>query len=352
LDRLGRDWALPQPLELSPQLLQHLRDRGIDRQRRLSAWHADRWFEEGKTRRAWKPKTVLAFRSTLGHLKRHFGPLPLGAIRPPDVADYTRAALAGEILCWPDGSPRPASGKTVPAAPERPARHVQDRQGRGARRVEPGRGRRAAEDPAPALPDPRACGDPPSAAAPRRRAGADDLPRARVLTGLRRFELQALRWSDLDLLEGILRVRDSKSEEGVRSIALSPTLVEELSRHYQRTAFKGDDELVFCHTKRGSRIDHEWFAGEFRSALVKAGITDHVRPFHDLPHTAITNDAAAGASALAVMAKAGHQSMSTTKTYLHLAGVVFHEEANALERRLFGDSQAAESIEQAAGRSV
>ena len=43
---------------------------------------------------------------------------------------------------------------------------------------------------------------------------------------------------------------------------------------------------------------------------------------HDLRHTAITNDAAAGAyaaagaSELAVMAKAGHRSMSTTKTYL------------------------------------
>jgi hypothetical protein len=61
-----------------------------------------------------------------------------------------------------------------------------------------------------------------------------------------------------------------------------------------------------------------------------------VRPWHDLRHTAITNDAAAGSSELAVMAKAGHLSMSTTKTYLHLAGVVFRDEADALERRLLG----------------
>jgi integrase len=63
----------------------------------------------------------------------------------------------------------------------------------------------------------------------------------------------------------------------------------------------------FCHPKRGSRIDAEWFAAELRSALAKAGIHDRVRPFHDLRHTAITNDAAAGASELAVMAKAGQQ---------------------------------------------
>ncbi len=36
-------------------------------------------------------------------------------------------------------------------------------------------------------------------------------------------------------------------------------------------------------------------------------------------------------------AKAGHSSMATTKRYLHLAGVVFREEAEQLERRLFGE---------------
>jgi integrase/recombinase XerD len=159
-----------------------------------------------------------------------------------------------------------------------------------------------------------------------------------VLTGVRRFELQALRWRDLSLVEGVLRVRDSKSEEGVRSIALSPTLVAELEQHFQRTAFKGDDELVFCHPKRGSKIDPEWFTGHLRSALAEAGIHERVRAFHDLRHTAITNDAAAGASELAVMAKAGHRSMSTTKTYLHLAGVVFRDEAEALEQRLLGEA--------------
>jgi integrase len=40
-----------------------------------------------------------------------------------------------------------------------------------------------------------------------------------VLTGLRRSELQTLRWRDVDLLEGVLRVRDSESEDGIRSIA-------------------------------------------------------------------------------------------------------------------------------------
>lgn len=39
------------------------------------------------------------------------------------------------------------------------------------------------------------------------------------------------------------------------------------------------------------------------------------------------------------MAKAGHRSMSMTKTDLHLAGVVFRDEADALEQRLLGGVQ-------------
>lgn len=35
---------------------------------------------------------------------------------------------------------------------------------------------------------------------------------------------------------------------------------------------------------------------------------------------------------------AGHRSMATTNQYVHLAGVVFRDEAEALERRLLGVS--------------
>jgi len=157
-----------------------------------------------------------------------------------------------------------------------------------------------------------------------------------VLTGIRRFELQSLHWRDIDLVENRLRVVASKTEEGVRSVALSSGLAEELWQWRRETKFQGADERVFCNQGTGGEYDEEHFAMALRAALKVAGIDDYVRPFHDLRHTAITNDAAAGSSAIAVMAKAGHSSMATTKRYLHLAGVVFHDEAEALERRLLG----------------
>ena len=120
-------------------------------------------------------------------------------------------------------------------------------------------------------------------------------------------------------------------------MALGKRLAAELFEHRARSPFDGDDERVFCSV-RGTAVDHKRYAATFRDAPSEAKVDGYVRPFHDLRHSAITNDAAAGSSPIAVMAKAGHRSMSTTKTYLHLAGVVFRDEAAALERRLLGGS--------------
>jgi integrase len=93
---------------------------------------------------------------------------------------------------------------------------------------------------------------------------------------------------------------------------------------------------VFCHPERGIRINPTWYAAEFRNALATAGITDYVRPFHDARHCSLTNGAAAGESPVALMTRAGHANIATTKMYLHLAGVVFPDEAQQLEDRLLG----------------
>jgi integrase len=90
--------------------------------------------------------------------------------------------------------------------------------------------------------------------------------------------------------------------------------------------------------KKGSTFDAKGFSEALRAALTAAGIEGRIRAFHDLRHTAITNDAASGSNPIAVMTKAGHSDMKTTKRYLHLAGVVFRDEAERLEQRLLGDS--------------
>jgi integrase len=79
--------------------------------------------------------------------------------------------------------------------------------------------------------------------------------------------------------------------------------------------FTGNDELVFCHPERGSKIDHEC---EFRAAVERAEIADSLRPFPDARHGSLTNGAAAGESPIALMTRAGHRDLATTRQYLHL----------------------------------
>lgn len=288
------------------------------------ASYVEIWFEEGEKRRRWKPATARQYRSVKRRLVDYFGPMPLATVRPRHVAEFVANASADY------GAATVSRDVSVLHTILESARREELIDGNPAARAE-----------RPKLPRRRWRILEPAeitavASALKSRPLARVVFLTLVLTGLRRSELQNLRWRDVDLLEGVLRVQDSKSEEGIRAIALSPTLVQELSEHYRRTAYKGDGQLVFCHPECGGRYKAETFKAALDEALEAVGITDRLRAFHDLRHSAITHDAASGSSAIAVMAKAGHRNMATTRTYLHLAGVVFREEAERLEQRLLG----------------
>jgi integrase len=285
--------------------------------------YAETWFSEGEKRRGWKPRTVDQYRTVRARLVEHFGAMPLAAIRPRHVAEFV-SAMNGErgaasisrdvsVLHAIFGTAKreelvetnPAENAERPKLPRRSWRILEPHE------------------------------------VPRvSKAFSDDRARrvflTLALTGLRRFELVGLRWRHVNLVEGTLRVEESKSEEGERLIALPRTLVDELVAHFAGSSYRADEDYVFCHPERGSKLDADWYREQFLAALKIAGVNGRIRTFHDMRHTALTNLAATGASPIAVMATAGHRSMSTTKAYLHLAGVTFRDEAQALERRLLG----------------
>jgi integrase len=91
--------------------------------------------------------------------------------------------------------------------------------------------------------------------------------RTAVLTGLRRHELQNLLWRDLDFVDGTLRVRESKSEHGRRTVALPPALREDLLTFRMRgTPFQGDDERVFAHPRTVNKFDSNSYSKQFKAA--------------------------------------------------------------------------------------
>lgn len=72
-----------------------------------------------------------------------------------------------------------------------------------------------------------------------------------------------------------------------------------------------------------------------RKAIAAAGIERTIRPWHDLRHTALTHDAAAGNPAVYVQARAGHAQATMTERYVHAAQVAFPGAAERAEDRLF-----------------
>jgi integrase len=73
-----------------------------------------------------------------------------------------------------------------------------------------------------------------------------------ILAGLRISELCNLRWRDVDLAGGKLRVVESKTDAGERTIDLSPGLLDELKLHRANARFTAPDDFVFA-TRNGTR---------------------------------------------------------------------------------------------------
>jgi integrase len=175
-----------------------------------------------------------------------------------------------------------------------------------------------------------------------------------LTTALRRGELLALRWRDVRLLEGRLTVREAfvrgqfhapKSKASRRTIELGPRALEELQEQWTASAYRGDDELVFGHPEKGTPLDASKLGRLYmRPALARAKIVKPFRVWHDMRHTALTHEAAAGNPAIYVQLKAGHSQGSITERYLHAAQVLFPGAAAKGEERMFGDPEG-ESVE-------
>ena len=164
-------------------------------------------------------------------------------------------------------------------------------------------------------------------------------------TAMRRGELLALRWRDVSMLEGLIHVRESlvrgrfttpKSRASRRILEIGERTLDLFREHWRESAFQGEDELVFCHRETGRPLDPSRLARFYlRPALQKVGIPESFRPLHDLRHTALTHEAAAGNPQTYVQLRAGHSQGSITERYIHAAQVLFPGAAQRGENRIF-----------------
>ncbi len=144
-----------------------------------------------------------------------------------------------------------------------------------------------------------------------------------AFTGLRRGELLALRWRDVNFAGQAIRVRasfaggqvTSPKSGKVRSVPMAPDVATALAALGRRERWTADDDLVFVGTL-GSHVDGSALRRRYMDALRRAGL----RPlrFHDLRHTFGTR-MIAKADIRRVQEWMGHADVQTTMKYLRYA---------------------------------
>jgi integrase len=174
-----------------------------------------------------------------------------------------------------------------------------------------------------------------------------------VTAGLRIGELLGLKWEDVDLDAGILRVRRTRSQAKSgptfttpksgkgRSIRLTGRAVEALRSHKAAQNAERlklgdlweDNGLIYC-TTAGKPLDFRNVAtASFKPLLKKAGLPD-IR-FHDLRHTCATLLLFRGHHPKLVQELLGHSSVAMTlDRYSHVLPGMGDQTAAAMEAAL------------------
>lgn len=180
---------------------------------------------------------------------------------------------------------------------------------------------------------------------------------AALLTGMRRGELLALQWGDIDWNQNRIYVKRSiywrskkdkdpnevswvfvtpKSRLSRRTIVMSPRLKEGLELH-RMTCPVSPHDLVFCTRSGGPLEPDNVVHQEFLPSLARAGLR-RIR-FHDLRHTFTALLIAQGENVKFIQNQLGHASATTTlDRYGHLMPDAHREVGSKLDHQVFGSS--------------
>ncbi len=176
-----------------------------------------------------------------------------------------------------------------------------------------------------------------------KRSGVYEMYYIELSTGLRRGELLGLKWEDIDMRQGIIRVRRQisridgkiveaplKTKNSYRAVTISPQAIEVLKEQKEKT----NDEYVFP-SPNGGPISPDSVNNMLHRVLDRAGIPK-VR-FHDLRHTFATLALQNGVDIKTVSGMLGHFSAGfTLDTYAHVTTTAQKEAAATMENILAG----------------
>ena len=160
-----------------------------------------------------------------------------------------------------------------------------------------------------------------------------------LTTGLRRGELLALQWTDLDIenrtlavtkqvnrINGELVVSPPKTRNSVRTLALPQQAVDLLIAEHKKHP---RNPYLFPSPKTGTMYDPDAFR-RTHDKILKAIGAEHIR-FHDLRHTFATLSLKSGVDVKTLSGALGHYSAGfTLNTYTHATAQMKQDAADAI----------------------
>ena len=160
-----------------------------------------------------------------------------------------------------------------------------------------------------------------------------------LTSGLRRGELLALLWTDLDVenmaisvtkqvnrINGQLKVSQPKTSNSIRTIPIPKQAVDLLILEHEKHP---DNPYMFPSPKTGTMYDPDSFRHTHEKILTAAGI-EHIR-FHDLRHTFATLSLQNGVDVKTLSNTLGHYSAGfTLDTYTHATQRMKREAADTI----------------------
>lgn len=175
-----------------------------------------------------------------------------------------------------------------------------------------------------------------------------------AVTGLRRGEVLALKWKDIDWINREISVERSigkiRSTDGVhkygwavgptksgrcRRVGVPPVVLRALEAVRASAEHRDAEDFIF--TREGAFIDPEYFSKWIALPLVKAATEGRVKRFHDLRHFFASVLIENGENPKYIQDQVGHASITTTfDTYGHLMPQARQTATRKLERSIFG----------------
>lgn len=186
-----------------------------------------------------------------------------------------------------------------------------------------------------------------------------------IMTGARRGELAALKFSDFDMVSNQVtiqraaiklsgeqaQIKPPKDYE-IRTVSITPEmiqLVQQLQQEKQRERFTlgsqwQGDEWLFTQWN-GEMMNPQTPTKQFSKFLARHGFRH--RKFHSLRHTSATLLLYGGVSLKQVQGRLGHGDMETTNKYLHCLSEADEQAAGVLQSMLITQTKSTQNRKQA-----